>query len=74
MYSALMNFLYSTENKPLYFPVICKVLKKMEYTPDAASFLCLLQFLKLFLVLLKVCVVEEQPLVLFMPPDHQDLL
>lgn len=36
MYSALMNFLYSTENKPLYFPVICKVLKKIKYTHDAS--------------------------------------
>lgn len=28
MYRALLNFLYSLESKPLYFPVICKVLKK----------------------------------------------
>lgn len=42
LYSALMNFLYSTENKPLYFPVICKVLKKIKSTHDAVSFLSLL--------------------------------
>lgn len=42
MYSALMNFLYSTENKPLYFPVICKVLKKIQYIHAAESFLSLL--------------------------------
>lgn len=39
MYRALLNSLYSLENKPLYFPVICKVLKKMQYTNDIVSFL-----------------------------------
>lgn len=40
MYRALLKFPYSLENKPLYFPVTCKVLKeKMKYTSGKASFL-----------------------------------
>lgn len=38
MYRALLNFLYSLESKPLYFPVICKVLKKMQYTNGSVVF------------------------------------
>lgn len=38
MYRALLNFLYSLESKPLYFPVICKVLKKMQYTNGGVVF------------------------------------
>lgn len=77
LYSALMNFLYSTENKPLYFPVICKVLKKSNPLTTLCHF-CLFSAVpesqkdKRFLVLLKVPALGKH--VLFMTVDHQDLL
>lgn len=37
MYRALLNFLYSLGNKPLYFHGICTVLKKMQYTKSLLS-------------------------------------
>lgn len=44
MYRALLNFLYSLESKPLYFPVICKVLKKMQYTNGSVVFTLLCEW------------------------------